>query len=388
MTQGFSHVRDDRTEIIILGSTGSIGQQPLDVVRSLPKLFRIVALSAHRNVSLLEEQIAEFKPLRVAVTDEATARSFRSRAMLPVMSGKHALNDLCSYDSGDVVVNALVGMVGIAPTLLALSRHKTVALANKEAIVSAGALVMEQARKYQAKIIPIDSEHSAIHQCLQGGSKAINRLILTASGGPFRNASFDEMRSATIEQALQHPTWNMGQKISIDSATMMNKGFEIIEAMHLFDLPATKVDVVVHPQSIIHSLVEFVDHSVLAQLGNPDMRVPIQYALSQGKRYPNTLTPLDLAFIGTLSFEPMNVSKFPCLRLAREAAEKGGTYPAVLNAANDHLVAKFLNREIPLTSIAKGVEWILTMHDPMMHYTLADIQEICRWVPEMIERAP
>ena len=233
--------RDERTELIVLGSTGSIGQQTLEVVRALPKEFRIVALSARRNIKLLKEQMDEFKPLRVAVTDEDAAAALCSGTKIPVFRGKHAQVDVCSGDSGDIVVNAIVGMAGIEPTLFALSHWKTVALANKETIVSAGKLVMDMAHQYQTQLIPVDSEPSAIYQCLQGQrDKSIKRLILTASGGPFRNASLEKMRIASVEDALAHPTWSMGEKISVDSATMMNKGFEVIEAMHLFNLPSYK----------------------------------------------------------------------------------------------------------------------------------------------------
>lgn len=377
----------DQVELIILGSTGSIGRQTLDVVRAFPRLFKVVGLSTNRNVELLAEQMEEFQPFSVAVRDDDAAMPIKVRSDIPSWSGPGSLERLCSYDSGDIVVNALVGMAGIEPTLFALSRGKDVALANKETIVSAGALVMKMARTHKCKVIPIDSEHSAIYQCMQGENpKSINRILLTASGGPFREASYEDVRNATVEQALAHPTWNMGAKISIDSATMMNKGFEIIEAMHLFNVPISKIEVLVHPQSIVHSLVEFVDHSTLAQLGNPDMRVPIQYALMQGgMRYKNECEPLDLAKIGTLTFEPANATKFPCLRLAREAAEKGGTYPAALNAANDYLVEKFLQREIPFMSIPRWVEFVLSIHESVANYTLEDILGVRDWVGNVLD---
>ncbi|TSC62525.1 MAG: 1-deoxy-D-xylulose-5-phosphate reductoisomerase [Parcubacteria group bacterium Gr01-1014_48] len=391
MLQKSGNKRDDRTELIILGSTGSVGRQTLDVVRALPTLFRVVALSAHRNVLLLKQQIDEFSPLCVAVTDESAATELCFGSKVPTLSGRKALVDLCSRDVGDIVVNAIVGMAGIEPTLFALLHGKDVALANKETMVSAGALVMHAARKHQAKIIPVDSEPSAIYQCIQGQrQKAIKRIILTASGGPFREASIEEMSRASVEDALAHPTWRMGAKISVDSATMMNKGFEVIEAMHLFNLPPWKIDVVVHPQSIIHSLVEFIDHSTLAQLGFPDMRVPIQYALSGGERHENhNIRQLDLVRIGQFTFESPNPVKFPCLQLAREAAEKGGTYPVALNAVNDYLVEKFLRREISFWAIPKGIEYILSLHESVTTgYDLSDIYGIRDWVCGMLDSHP
>jgi len=376
----------EKTELIILGSTGSVGRQTLDVVRSFPELFKVVALSTHRNIALLEQQISEFRPFRVAVTDADYALPISIRSDVISWSGSDGLTNLCATDYGDVVVNALVGMAGVEPTLFALSRGKDVVLANKETIVSAGALVMREAKKHNTRIIPIDSEHSALYQCIHGEHpKTIERLILTASGGPFRTWTRERIEQATVEEALAHPTWRMGQKITIDSATMMNKGFEVIEAMHLFGVPLNKIEIVVHPESIVHSLVEFVDHSIKAQLSLPDMRLPIQYAISRGARLKNDLEPLRLENLKTLSFEPVRLSKFPCLGLALEAAQKGGTFPAALTAANDYMVEKFLKREIQLWEIAAGIEYVLGMHQSVDNYTLSDVLLVRTWAENMLD---
>lgn len=369
-------MKHETTELIILGSTGSVGRQTLDVVRAHPDRFKVVGLCAYRNVALLAEQVAEFRPRRVAVLDEnAYSREYANELGIPVFAGNRSFEALCATDRGDVVMNALVGMAGIEPTLFALQHGKDIALVNKETLVVGGALIMQTAKAHQKRVIPVDSEHSAIYQCLQSGRACeIERLILTCSGGPFRLRTFEEMRYATVDEALAHPTWRMGKKITIDSATLMNKGFEVIEAMHLFGVPLAKIDIVIHPQSIVHSLVEFKDRSTIAHLGMPDMRVPIQYAISRGERLPTDVAPLRLEELRTLHFDRVPLEHFPCLRLARLAAERGGTYPAALTAANDFMVGQFLQGTVAFGDIARGVRAALAHHQTLDPLVLADIR--------------
>lgn len=326
-------------QIAILGSTGSIGTQTLDVVRQYPSEFSVYALSAHRNVELLIQQALEFNPAVVCIADESCyvrLRDALSDLPIKVMAGKNSISEMVTLPAIDVVVAAMVGYAGLQPTMQAIRAKKMIALANKETLVVAGEIICRLAQRYKVPILPVDSEHSAIYQCLVGEDRnRVEKLLLTASGGPFRTFTHDQMLRVTAAQALQHPNWDMGAKITIDSASMMNKGFEVIEARWLFDMPVEKIQVLVHPQSVVHSAVQFVDGSVKAQLGTPDMRIPIQYALTYPERWQSDVPRLDLFATNNLSFEAPDVERFPNLRLAYEAIEKGGNIPCVLNAANE-----------------------------------------------------
>ena len=346
------------TNIAILGSTGSIGRSSLDVIEALPDRFRITYLTAHRNIDLLSEQTRRFQPHGVVVRDEAHAQRLRSQmnSSTEVLSGEDALLDIVSRPDVDLVISALVGFAGLRPTLRAIEAGKDIALANKETLVVGGALIMEKVRAHGVHLLPIDSEHSAILQCLQGEDiRSVGRLILTASGGPFLNLSHEEICRVTPGQALKHPTWSMGSKITIDSATLMNKGLEVIEAHWLFGLPSDRIEVIVHPQSIIHSMVEFVDGSVKAQLGIPDMKLPIQYALTYPERPPSMFKRVDFSEIARLTFQKPDMERFPCLSLAYRVLQEGGTAPAVLNAANEAAVQLFLEERIPFTGIPEMI---------------------------------
>ena len=345
--------------LTILGATGSIGRQTLEVVETMPGV-RVAALTAGTNVALMAQQCKKFHPeLAVMATEQAAdeLRELLSGEKIRVLAGMDGLIAAAELDGADTVVTAVVGMIGLRPTLEAIRKKKRIALANKETLVCAGELVMAEAREYGAEIIPVDSEHSAIFQCLMGcrDRSEIRRLILTCSGGPFYGKTPEELRSVTKSDALKHPNWKMGNKITIDCATLMNKGLEVIEAMRLYDLPLEKVDVVIHRQSIVHSLVEYRDGAVMAQLGVPDMRVPIRLALTYPYRAENPAAPLDLLSCGELSFAPSDEEAFPCLRLAKEAAAKGGNACAVLNGANEAAVAKYLKDEIGFYDVPRLV---------------------------------
>ena len=353
--------------LAILGSTGSIGRNVLDVVRQFPERFQIVGLAAGRNLPLLAEQIRYFRPAVVSVQDRELAgelsRMLASDNHVRVVPGIAGAQEVAAGTQADLVVSAMVGAVGLEPTLTAIREGIGVALANKETLVTAGALVMAAARQHNVPIIPIDSEHSAIFQAIQGNqTKDIRRLWITASGGPFLRKTREELASVTAAEALKHPNWNMGPKITIDSATLMNKGLEVIEASVLFNLPPHRIEVHVHPQSIIHSLVEYIDGSVIGQLGIPDMRVPISYALAYPERLPLNLPPLDLFQVGRLDFEPPDLERFPCLGLAFQALEEGGDMPAVLNAANEVAVAAFLQGAISFPEIARLISQVMAAH--------------------------
>ena len=326
-------------QIAILGSTGSIGTQTLDVVRQHPTEFGVYALTAHRSVELLIEQALEFNPAVVCIADESCYPRLRealSDLPIRVMAGERALEELVTMPAIDVVVAAMVGYAGLPPTIAAIKAKKTIALANKETLVVAGEITCRLAQRHKVSILPVDSEHSAIFQSLVGEDMAsVEKLLLTASGGPFRTFSLEKMQHVTAAQALQHPNWEMGAKITIDSASMMNKGFEVIEARWLFDIPVEKIQVLVHPQSVVHSAVQFVDGSVKAQLGTPDMRMPIQYALTYPKRWQSDVPRLDLFANNQLTFEAPDMKRFPNLALAYEAMNRGGNVPCVLNAANE-----------------------------------------------------
>ena len=360
-------------KLVILGSTGSIGQQTLDVIRSFPDRFHIVGLAAGQNTSLLTRQINEFKPKFIYSNN----KEFRISG-----SGCEQLSpeDMACHPEVDLVVIAASGKAGLSPTLAAVRAGKTIALANKESLVTTGEIIMAEAERYGAQIIPVDSEHSAVWQCLRGEPQPPAQIILTASGGPFRHHSPAELAQVTPQQALKHPSWQMGKKVTIDSATLMNKGLEVIEAHWLFHQPFDKIRVVVHPQSIIHSMVEFADGSIKAQLSHPDMRFPIQYALSYPERLPNEKLPkLDWDKIRELTFEAPDLSTFPCLQLAIEAGKKGGTYPTVLCAADEVAVELFLSQAIGFSDIPRLIERALTEHQSVAHPTIEDIIAADDW---------
>jgi 1-deoxy-D-xylulose-5-phosphate reductoisomerase len=352
----------------ILGSTGSIGVQALEVVRSHPEAFRVVALAAGRRLDLLAEQVREFSPSLVSVASRAGAEELRERlrgAAVKICFGDEGLAEAAAYPETELTLLAVVGATGLIPALAAVRAGKDVALATKEALVMAGALLTAEAVARGVKVLPVDSEHSAIFQCLQGGgAEGLKRIILTASGGSLRHLPKERLASVTPEEALNHPTWNMGKKITIDSATLMNKGLEVIEARWLFSVDVGCIDVILHPQSIVHSLIEYVDGSVLAQLAPPDMRLPILYALSYPTRLQNAFPTLDLARVATLTFEPVDRERFPCLDYAYEAVAMGGTAPAVLNAANEMAVELFLNRKITFAQIPHVIDRSLRRHQP------------------------
>ena len=378
-------------KISILGSTGSIGTQTLDVVRKNRDKFEVVAISANSSINLLLEQIKEFKPKYVAVYNENSAKQLKEiiprDIKIEVLSGMDGLVTISSLDEIDVLLTAIVGMIGLVPTLEAIKKGKTIALANKETLVTAGQLVMEEARKRNVDILPVDSEHSAIFQCLNGeNKKEIDSIILTASGGPFRGKTQKELLNVTKNEALKHPNWSMGRKISIDSSTLMNKGLEVIEAKWLFDVDAEKIDVVVHPQSIIHSMVQFVDSSIIAQMGCPDMKLPIQYALTYPNRLLNDFERLDFSKLNALTFEKPDLETFPCLQLAYESLKSGGTYSAVLNAANEVLVNEFLEDKIKFYDIPYYIEKTLEAHDSIKKPTLEEILHIDKWSRDFVKK--
>jgi 1-deoxy-D-xylulose-5-phosphate reductoisomerase len=357
--------------IVLLGCTGSIGVSTQKVAADLPDHVRIVGMAARQDVDGLEKAARQFKPLAVAMTDPEKARELKRRLGAPggralptkVLAGESGLVELATMPEADIVLVAIVGTAGLEPALAAIRAGKDLAVASKEILVMAGELVMSEARKHGVKVLPVDSEHSAIFQCLEGREPAdVKRVILTASGGPFRQTPREKFESITVAQALKHPSWNMGQKITIDSATLFNKGLEMIEARWLFDIEIDRVDVVIHPQSVVHSMVEFQDGSILAQLSVPDMRYPIQYALTWPRRLPNSMPPTDFAKIATLTFENPDPGKFPSLRLAREAGRAGGTMPAVFNAANEVAVARFVSGKIKFTQIFEMVERVMGSH--------------------------
>ncbi len=359
--------------LAVLGSTGSIGRQTLDVVRALPDYFKVVALAAGRNTALLEEQVKEFKPEFVSYAaspeDKETANRLTT-AGCKILS----LEEIAVHPDADIVVVATSGTAGLGATLAAAKAGKTIALSNKESLVAAGEIITAEAEKNGARILPVDSEHSAIWQCLNGEKQPPRRIILTASGGPFQGYSEAQMAGITVEQALKHPSWQMGKKVTIDSATLMNKGLEVIEARWLFNMPVDDITVLVHPRSIVHSMVEFADGSVKAQLSYPDMRLPIQYALTYPDRLANPSLPsLDWTDFPDLTFEEPDFDKFPCLRLAVEAGREGGTFPAALCAADEAAVDLFLARRLKFTDIARLVGKALEKHHQISHPSLEEI---------------
>ena len=365
--------------LAVLGSTGSIGTQTLDIVRAFPDRFKVVGLTAGRNTSLFHQQFAEFSPDLACSLDPTPD----TRALITNSSLWSTPEEIASHPDVDIVVMATFGRIGLEPTLAALRAGKRVVLSNKEVIVSAGELVVKEAKSSGAEIIPVDSEPSAIWQCLQGEGE-VSRLVLTASGGPFRKRPIDELQDVTPDEALRHPTWKMGNKITIDSSTLMNKGFEVIESHWLFDMPYEKIEVVVHPQSTVHSFVEFSDGSVKAQIGPTDMRLPIQYALSHPERWHNGHTPR-MGSLATLelTFQELDTNRYPCFTLAVEAGKKGGTYPAVLSAADEVAVRLFLDRRIGFNDIFRVVEKVLDRHVPVFEPSFEDILAADRWARDM-----
>lgn len=377
--------------ITILGSTGSIGTQTLDVVRKNKDKFQVVAISANSSIDLLLEQIMEFSPKYVAVYNKESA--LKLKEMIPeninieVLSGMDGLVKICQLEEVNVVLTAVVGMIGLVPTMAAIKAKKTIALANKETLVTAGELVMSEAKKNNVEILPVDSEHSAIFQCLNGERKQdIEKIILTASGGPFRGKKREELVNVTKNEALKHPNWDMGRKISIDSSTLMNKGLEVIEAKWLFDVDVEDIEVVVHPQSIIHSMVEYKDASVIAQLGSPDMRLPIQYALNYPERKEMIAKPVNFYELGALTFEKPDLETFKCLRFAYEAGKIGGLAPTILNGANEEAVALLLKEKIKFLQIAEIIEECMSVFKENYYdeLTLDNIIELDKKVREYI----
>ena len=374
--------------IAILGSTGSIGTQTLEIVRENNDL-NVVSIAAKSSINKLEEQVREFKPDIVCVYDEKAASQFKvmiSDTNTKVVSGMEGLIEAATYKSAELVVTAFVGMIGIVPTVEAIKAGKNIALANKETLVTAGHIVMDLAKKNNVKILPVDSEHSAIFQSLNGeNSKEIDKILLTASGGPCRTKTKDDLKTVTLEDALKHPNWSMGRKITIDSATMVNKGLEVLEAKWLFDVDVDNIQVVVQPQSIIHSMVQFNDGAVIAQLGVPDMKLPIQYAIYYPERRYLSGDRLDFGKIGQITFEDPDFEKFKGLELAYESGRIGGSMPTVLNAANEKAVAMFLNRKIGYLEIADIIEYCISKHNTIENPTIEQILEIENWVNELIE---
>jgi len=377
----------------ILGATGSIGVNCLKVVASLPEQFEVAYLASHRNLELLLEQTRQFRPAAVALVQpppgrEQAVRAEFKRLGAELLFGVEALVELASRDDVSVMVNAVVGSAGLPATMRALEHRTTVALANKETLVSGGELVMASARRHGAHLIPIDSEHSALWQCLAGEPRErLRRLIITASGGPFRERAAADFARITVAEALNHPNWRMGPKITIDSATMMNKGLEVIEAYWLFGLALAQIEVLIHPQSIVHSMVEFVDGSIKAQLSVPDMRLPIQYALTYPDRLPNDFPRLDFSRWHTLTFHAPDVDKFACLRLATEALAAGGTAPAVLNAANEEAVQAFLETRLRFDQIPHMIAEALARHSNGHEFDLAGVLAADRWAREFVRAA-
>jgi 1-deoxy-D-xylulose-5-phosphate reductoisomerase len=366
-------------KISLLGATGSIGIQTLEVIREHPEEFELVSLSAGRNIELTRKIISEFNPELVSVQEKADAETLKSDyPNVKIVYGHEGLEEAAVYHKSDILVNAVLGSVGLSPTLEAIKAKKTIAIANKETLVTAGHIVMEEAKRHNVPILPVDSEHSAIYQALQGEKeKNIERLILTASGGSFRDRSRNDLKGVTKADALNHPNWSMGAKITIDSATMMNKGLEVIEAHWLFALPYDRISVLLHRESIIHSMVEFHDTSIMAQLGTPDMKVPIQYALTYPDRLPlKTGKKLNLAEIGKLHFKEMDFDRFRCLKFAYEAGKAGGTLPAVMNAANEAAVAAFLEDRITFLQIEDLIEKAMDSHVITDNPSLEMIKEV------------
>ncbi len=377
----------ETTTVTVLGSTGSIGRNALDLIAAHPDRYRIGALAAGRNIEVLAEQVKRFRPDVVAVMDggsaEALARRISSMEGIELLQGRDGVLRAAALDGVDTVISAITGAAGLEPTMAAIRAGKDVALANKETLVMAGELVMREAASRNVQVLPVDSEHSAVLQSLQGHDiRDLKRIILTASGGPFREMSSKDMAAVTPAQALDHPNWDMGPKVTIDSATLMNKGLEVIEARWLFDLSMDRISVLIHPQSIIHSMAEYLDGSIIAQLGAPHMITPIAYALSYPRHLDTPIAPLDFFEIPSLDFEKPDLDRFRCLDLALRAAEQGGTMPAVLNAANEIAVEHFLKRSLAFLSIPQVVERVMDAHTPVPVESIEQVMEADAWARE------
>jgi len=371
-------------KITILGSTGSIGVSALNVIEKNPQRFQVEALTAGRNIQLLKKQIEKFKPKVVAVSNKDSALKLREalnvKSRVKIFYDEEGLKEVASFPSADIVISAISGSAGLMPTLAAIEAGKDIALANKETMVMAGEIVTRRAIKKGVKIIPVDSEHSAIFQCLDGYNRRdLRRIILTASGGPFLNFTRNELKRVSLSQTLRHPNWKMGKKITIDSASMMNKGLEVIEAKWLFNVDIGDIDVLIHPQSIVHSLVEFIDGAFLAQMGVPDMKIPIAYAMTYPERIINDLPSLNLAKTGNLEFFKPDIKKFPCLGIAYAAGLCGGTAPVVLNAADEIAVSAFMENKIRFIDLPEIIEKILARHDSIKNPSLDDILQADLW---------
>ena len=360
-------------KIALMGSTGSVGTQTLDVVRKYPDKLKVFALSGNSNIKLLLEQINEFKPEVVGVADEKKAKELQNKTDVKVLTGPNMLEKIAVMDGYDTFITATVGLTIIRATIEAIRKKKNVAIANKETLVAAGEIVMREAKENNVQLMPIDSEHSALFQCLNGeDKKTIRSLVVTCSGGALRDYTKEEMKDVSIEDALGHKTWNMGQKITIDSATLMNKGFEVIEAMWLYDVAPKDIQVVIHPESMIHSMIEYSDNSIIAQISEPDMRLPIQYALSFPDRWGEAVKRH--LFDTSYTFSKPDLERFPCLSFAFDAMKKGGTMPAAMNAANDAMVAKFLAGECEYLDIPRTIKHVMDTHSVVLHPTLEDIE--------------
>jgi 1-deoxy-D-xylulose-5-phosphate reductoisomerase len=377
-------------KIAILGSTGSIGTSTLAVAEQFPDRFKVVAIAGGNNSELLESQIRKFKPSLAAIADAKAAESLRKKCndmQVRIVSGVEGMIEVATAEAADITVSAIVGTAGLVPTIAAIQAGKDIALANKEVLVTAGELVMAECRRWNVRLFPVDSEHSAIFQCLHSGQRGdVKRLILTASGGPFRNHSKADLMKVRLAEALKHPNWSMGRKITIDSATLMNKGLEVIEAHWLFGMAPEQIKVLVHPQSIVHSLVEYRDGSVVAQLGMPDMKGPIAYALSYPERLPDVSPGLDLASIATLTFQEPDHELFPCLGYAYDALKAGGSMPAVLSAANEVAVRYFLEEKIGFLDVPRVLKFVMEAHTPVTFKTVDEVLKADLWARREAEK--
>lgn len=375
-------------KISILGSTGSIGRQAIEVIQKMPGFFEVVSLTGGANLDVLRSQIKLVNPKNVCVKSEQDALALKKEfPKINVLHGDEGLVEIASDKTNERILVSVSGKTGLKPTLAAIENKIDVALANKETLVMAGDIVMKRAKEKNVKILPVDSEHGAIHQCLSNRDE-VEKLIITASGGPFRNKTIDDIKNATVEETLHHPRWNMGKKITIDSATLMNKGLEVIEAHHLFNMPYEKIQVVVHPQSIVHSAVEYVDGSVIAQLGFPSMHIPIQYTLTYPQRFEGIETrSFDFVKAGRLDFDEPDLEKFPCLKLAFEAGKQGGTLPVVMNAANEEAVYLFLDKKISLWQIYEITQKMMDSHENILNPSLQQILETDMIIRDFVKKS-